>query len=342
MQCANCQFYNMPGLAVCGRCGSSLALADDIDVHPPRAAARSRKLRRVFVYPFSRRWFSLWHGIARGSQALGQQLRMDLDVDLPERGVLLRSVVPGLAHVAAGHVTRGRIFLWLYLALALSGLFLFGTTLGSILLGLAFSVHVSSVIDLLGSRGSVRQRIVAALITLCGVVLFFYTPLGWLASRVASARVLNQDMGIFRRGDVVLINQWDRPDPGRVALFFLDREVRENAPQQHTVYVVPAGERVVRVIAGPGQRVEWDGKELRVDGEVLDMARLGIEPRRLPVENPFVVPVGFYLVQPAGVPEVDARLHSAAWRATSLAREEHIRGTIYMIYQPLRRRSWVR
>ena len=344
MQCVSCQFHNMPGLPVCGRCGSSLALGDTIAVHPPRASGRRRALRQFIDYPLRRLWFGLQSGVARGTGAVAEQLHADLDVDLPARHVLFRSVIPGLAHAAAGYTTRARIFWWSYVVLVLGGAFFFGTTFGSVLLGLAFSVHVSSVIDLLGGRGTVLQRMQVAFLTICAVALVFYVPVALLASRVASARVINQDMEPLRNGDVVLVNRWDRPDPGQLVLFFMDRDLREagtDVGNRHVVFYIPAGERAARVIAGPGQRVEWDGRELRVDGHALNMAQLRIRPNWLPPENPFDVPPGRYLLQPVGVPDMDSRLRSELWRAASLARADQIRGTIYMIYQPLARRGGV-
>src|SRR5919204_650375 len=47
MQCPSCRFQNMPGVEVCGRCGSSLRLATAVvDVHPPRARAWQKRVRR--------------------------------------------------------------------------------------------------------------------------------------------------------------------------------------------------------------------------------------------------------------------------------------------------------
>ncbi|MBX9581681.1 MAG: hypothetical protein K2X87_15370, partial [Gemmataceae bacterium] len=51
MQCVNCAFYNVPGSAACGRCGTTLRFDQlDVSVEPPRAgrgtlAARNRLLR---------------------------------------------------------------------------------------------------------------------------------------------------------------------------------------------------------------------------------------------------------------------------------------------------------
>lgn len=342
MQCVSCQFHNMPGLAVCGRCGSSLTLAADIDINPPRASTRSRAARRLFAFPLARSWFSFKHRAAGVGKAVGRGVKQELDIDWPDHHVLLFAIIPGLAQVASGHRFRGKIFLWLYFALLVCGVFCFGTTLGSVLLGFAFAVHVSSVIDLLGGRGLLAQRVAIALMTMCLMVVVIYLPLVWFADRVAHAIVLNQDMGSFRRGDVVLVNRWARPKPGQLVLFLMGTELgREGGLQngRHVIFEIPAGDRVGRVIAGPGQELTWDGTELRVDGEALDLSAHQFSRRGLPKKSPFRVPDGQWLVQPAGVSDIDANVQPELWRATSLARDEDIRGRIYMLYQPLGRRS---
>ena len=80
----------------------------------------------------------------------------DSRIPLPEPEILSRLIVPGWAHIHSGLAIRGRFFLAAYLPLLLLGLARWGTGLGSILLGLAFSVHASSVVDILIRQGTVR------------------------------------------------------------------------------------------------------------------------------------------------------------------------------------------
>ena len=51
---------------------------------------------------------------------------------------------------------RGRIFMGVYLALLGFGLLFWGTQMGAIAIGFAFSVHVSSALDVLIRQGNVR------------------------------------------------------------------------------------------------------------------------------------------------------------------------------------------
>jgi hypothetical protein len=333
---------------VCGWCGSSLVLASAIDVQPPRASARSRRVRQLVIYRLGRPWFAFAEWLAPATRGIRKRFGRDLDIDVPARSVLCRMIVPGWAHAAVGRWERGRIFLALYLVLAVIGLFFFGSFVGNSLLGLAFSAHVASAIDLLGGRGEARQRIILAIVAMFALGAGIYAPAGWLVGHVAWPRQLNQDMGGFRRGDLVLVNRWDRPEPGEAILWLSHREFQVSAPADVNVFGRPvvyrhrAGERIARVIAGPDQQVTWDGAELRVDGRQLDLAPHYIEPRGFPSKNPFRVPAGHFLIQPVDVPVIDAHLSPDHWRATSLVREQDVRGRIYMIYQPLGRRKWVR
>ena len=63
---------------------------------------------------------------------------------------------PRLGPIHAGLVLRGRIFLSVVSGVLALGLLQWGTDLGAMFLGLAFSVHVSSVLDILIRQGNVR------------------------------------------------------------------------------------------------------------------------------------------------------------------------------------------
>src|SRR5690606_28629299 len=136
------QFENMPGLANCGRCGASLLIGQaDIDVHPPRASTRRKQLRRRFpsVHGFRERVHTLGTALVKGVSHNEQP---------PEWPVVWRMIIPGWAHRYSGYHIRAMIFFFSYLALLLSGLYFIGTNRGGLLLGLAFSCHASSILDL--------------------------------------------------------------------------------------------------------------------------------------------------------------------------------------------------
>ncbi|MGH7169251.1 MAG: hypothetical protein ACRELG_03105 [Gemmataceae bacterium] len=154
----------MPGVDACGRCGSPLGLQSlAIDVHPPRAAPWTKRLRR---------WGLPFRSMYNKAQEVGERRFFDdaegADLLGAPVGILVRLLIPGWAHIHLGQRQRGLLFLGLWLSLlavailffcfTLSGISLYrggvilrefsnmqgALSLGGIFLGLAFSVHLAS------------------------------------------------------------------------------------------------------------------------------------------------------------------------------------------------------
>src|SRR5206468_2912163 len=94
-------------------------------------------------------------------------------------GTVLRTIVPGLAQRYRGRPERANIFLYGYIALLVPGLLLLGTMLGSIFLGLAFSMHVASAADaLVGKFSRLEDRLAFTLVCAAALGLALYYPIG--------------------------------------------------------------------------------------------------------------------------------------------------------------------
>src|SRR5262245_39883296 len=146
MQCPSCDFYNMPGAAVCGRCGSTLAANTlTIDVHPPRATARAKRLRRLLPAPLAYRFRDEFRQVAQQSRRAAG----DWGFAPAPPGTVPRMVAPGWALMHVGETTRGRYFLGAWLVLIVLALAFYGTGFGSLCLGLAFGAHVGSGLSVL-------------------------------------------------------------------------------------------------------------------------------------------------------------------------------------------------
>lgn len=145
MQCGNCQFENMPGSEVCGRCGTSMALAHaNIDVEPPRAHSWNKGLRRLGRR--SRDWKETVSSVAGRIETSWERQTWR---EVPRVGLLVRLPIPGWAHYACGLRGKGLILLTTYFALLLFGLTLWDVPPGLFFLGLAFTVHVYAAVDIL-------------------------------------------------------------------------------------------------------------------------------------------------------------------------------------------------
>jgi hypothetical protein len=328
MQCSSCKFENMPGLALCGRCGANLQLAAlVIDVHPPRASSRQRRLRRVTdgVAASLARANSMTDRLAKAVTS-----RCDVP-EIPESQLLLRMVVPGWPQIYCGHVRRGKFFLYLYLALLFSGALLFGTGIGSVLLGLAVSCHVSSVLDvILLQQRSVWQRIAACVVASLGVALLVYLPAGYLLGRAATPVVFAQEATPLHTGDVLLVTQMFTPKIGDVVVYDIPTtSINGLTINNRAARIQIEGSRIDRIIAGPGQRVEFKNGHLTVDGKSSKV--LPLNPRRYGHDFVRTVPPGSWLIVPSTDPVMDAQ----AMELNLIVRQDHVLGQVLMRSHPL-------
>jgi type IV secretory pathway protease TraF len=331
----------MPGVALCGRCGARLELAATaIDVHPPRATPRAKRLRRWFP------WYGIAARIRDGLEAIGRFTLRQLDVPQPLAGLFGRMVVPGWPQIFTGQIARGRMFLAMYLVLMAIGLAFVGTVFGSFALGFALAVHASSVIDVLwAATTDLRTRITyaAVCITVLGVVV--YLPVGWAVTRFVVPRQLVRDSPPFAAGDAVLCNRvaYRRSGPaaGDVVLFrVVPRDVQMRTAQGGNAIYRVGGEFIDRVLAGPGQSVKWEAGSLWVDGQPSPWRPLNPDAVRVGLQ--WTVPTGAYLVLPSTQPPGAPAYPADVWATMSLVPHESLLGRVFLRHQPLWRWWWIR
>ncbi len=328
----------MPGVQSCGRCGASLRLAAlAINVNPPRASAWAKRWRRLFPY----RRFSL-RSVGR---AVVSALFAEDAASGPQVPVLLRTVIPGWPQTYQGNSLRGRRFFALYLSCVCAALLFAGSTIGSVFLGLAVSVHVSSVLDIVLPASRQLQTRIAYSLLCCGwVALIVYLPVGWLASGMAAPRQIMQTMSPLQPGDVLLVNRWayaaSRPQPGDVVLYQIGRgQVRGQTIGLNT-RIVLEGERIDRILARAGQEFTWDGGVMSVNGQPVSYRPLN--PARMPAQLKITVPENYVLIMPTTGLADRYDLNGLDWQAISLVPEHELLGKVYLRHYPLWRLWWIR
>lgn len=339
MQCVSCQFENMPGVGVCGRCGSPLGLRTlAVDVQPPRAAPWVKRLRRLL--PFRSAYYEArdaGRALVHDS-GLGDAWRMQLPGTFI--GVFGRALVPGWPQFYLGQPLRGRFFLFVYLILLFLSFLLYGSSFGSMLLGFAFSVHVASCVSVLhlgGLRGGAYWTgvLAAFFLLLVGV----YLPTGWMLSRVASPAELRYDAPPFAYGDVVLYcpaTYWFRdPQTGDVVLYDQRGGTMTLGPQRHGYIRVDAGQRIDRILAGPGERIQWQDGRLFVQGQAAPFQPLN-PAFRMPNLH-LDIPEDHYLLLPTGGPDIPVELTEDSWRSLILVPRSSLRGRVFLRSFPLTR-----
>lgn len=323
MQCPSCQFENMPGSGRCARCGTSLALAEaTIDVNPPRATRVSRAMPHFWMFRQN-----LGHLLIRASGLFSRLFERphDSHFDLP---TLVRTVVPGWPQYHRGDRARALLFFVGYLSILVPGLLFMGTGTGSLLLGLAFGFHVSSIADaLVGLFESFRDRIVFTIV--CGLALFglVYYPTGWLIARVATPVQINQAMGSFERGDVLWYNRWFTPQVGDLVIYEIPSVTTGGRlANGHAANFVIQGQRINRILALPGQTIAWQGGKLLVDGEPSAW-----QPHFIPAleAESLVVPDDRLFISADDLVPGEAQLNDELWRTVCFVRPENIQGRVY-------------
>ena len=329
MQCSNCQFQNMPGIQTCGRCGASLQLASAaIDVHPPRASRAAKQWRR---------WFptALYWNRFRTASVLSPIRIRGWPSDLQTPGVLLRMIVPGWAQWYMGRAVRGKWLFRSYVALLLSGLLFFGTALGWLLLGLAISVHATSILDIMAaSIVELRPRLIYSGVAIVMLTIIVYYPAAQLLAIVVAPQQFNVAAPPFEAGDVVLVNpsayRWSDPQPGDVVLYSRSpQEIRLPSFGERGAIVRLQGDRIDRILAQGGDKATCDKGGLLVNGRPSPW--LPLNARQLPDGLEITVPLNCYLILPSG----DALPSTAAWQTASIVPRGQIEGRVYWRNQPL-------
>ncbi|HZZ41761.1 MAG TPA: hypothetical protein VFE58_02390 [Tepidisphaeraceae bacterium] len=339
MQCASCQFENMPGSQLCGRCGTSLSLSSTtIDIHPPRAGRWTKRVRRLTPKIPVRS--PATDALRNFSDRATSALNIRLSDSTPAFPLLARIFIPGWPQLFAGSRILGRFFLFTWVSLlSLWLLFFYGTTIGSMLLGLAFSTHSSSVADATNrilEPVSMRRRMFYSICTSALLFGLLYLPASRILFRYAEPVVLQLTLPPFQPGDVVLINHSafarQLPQPGQVVLFTPPDYRIGGTGHNYTLYTGP---RIDRILAGPRDKVRWSHHTLFLNG--VPTLFTPLNPTVLPPSFECTVPAGVYFIVPSATPILARNTDSATLLGMSYIALENINGTAYLLSHPLYR-----
>ena len=191
-----------------------------------------------------------------------------------------RILIPGYPQWAWHQRERALVLFGSFAVALFVGVFSWGTAMGLAILGFAFATHAFSAAD------AIRQyafpgfgKLVPALSASAGLGAFCYGPMLAVASVYAWPIALDE-----RPREGYLVNRWayqeEGPKPGE------------------TVWLRPttrgARPKIARIVAGPGQRIEWSGEQFRVDDQVVDDSPFRVSGS--PGELKLTIPEGRVLV----------------------------------------------
>jgi signal peptidase I len=316
-----------------------------VDVSPPRASRTAKRVRKLVP---RRLVYQARDVASEARRVVSGSIVEDSHVPLPEPDVLARLTVPGWAHIHAGLKLRGQAFLGAYLLTLIPGLLCWGTDFGPVLLGLAFSIHASSVMDILIRQGSVRFPRMMALAAMTSLVLavLFYAPIGAMMARVAEPIEFGTDSPPFERFDTVLVNRWafalSGPRRGDVVLYSplnTSRVTQPGLAMGHMRLAYEENQLIDRLIGFPGDRVVWDQGKLTINGSAVSWKPLLAE--RLPSHLEITVPDGRYLILPTTSVGA-ANAVESFWKNASLIPTGDILGGVFLRSSPLSRFWFIR
>ncbi len=344
MQCASCQFENMPGTPSCVRCGASLNFAAVLSVAPPRAGARRKAIRRWL--PLRQSYYPVHNSAVAIGQSMGTAISRSLRIHLPPALAIVRMILPGWAHAYLGHKERGWVFFCAWIIALAVGIVAFGSTAGAIALGLSFAVHAASVLDLLlqVNQTSPRSIMIAAALTIA-VLATIYVPVGRAASGYVSSRRLIETAEPFASGDVVIFRPGAYatmlPQTGDVVLY-RSTPFNAEAPRRawrQAVYRI-GGEWVDRVIAGPDSTVRFEDGILLVNGEPSPF--MPLNPQNLPSLLLVQVPRDACCILPTTNPYLPGTQDGDTFASRCIVPRSQIVGKVILRNYPVWRWWWVR
>jgi len=273
-----------------------------------------------------------YHGAVRAMADLGAVRQvMPTIAGLPQ---ILRSIVPGWAHFHADLRWLGHAFLWGFLVFFIPGMLHFGSSTGSILLGLAFSVHSTAVLDIVMrsyNYVSFTERMSCSVAVTILLALLIYYPAGRLITRIMEPHTIESSFGPFRRGDVVFVSHWTKIKPGKMVLYTpveVQADITSHQRRERN-YTVFRGTRIDRVLAGPGDEIVWEAGRLTVNGRA--SAWRPLDASRAPARLAFNVPPRHLFILPTGGVSVPLVEDLDSWEKLSLVPMENVVGHAYTL-----------
>jgi signal peptidase I len=338
MKCPECGYHTLPGVSECPRCGPGRRAVEGAAVealYPPRARDRTLRDRLPTVdVPQVR------DGL-RGLLAAHGGAALDWRGAAGAWGISAAAMVPGLGQALDRRPAAAlRFFLG---AVGLVGLaaVTIRHPVSNLFLGLPLLLVLASVFEAAlhafpGAGGDSEAEGLRALrLGFLSLALVFFTVAGTglVLSRWLELWTINTDQAApaLMRGDRILVRRLERPVSelrrGDVVLV-ADPEF---APEF-------GGRFIERVLGLPGDRIESDGRELRVNSRVLPPEERPLSWTRFPMACSTTVPAGVVALWTNAQPEVP----SPQTTPVLLLPPDRIPGRAVLIYGPAGRRRWLR
>jgi hypothetical protein len=339
MRCERCKFENIPGQKTCIKCESILeAESEQIDIYPPRMPIWKKPIR--ILSRLIRKWIAPLKRIEIKCPAWIAQASDDILIGL------FLSLIPGLAHLTQKRFKEIRWYFLVWLALFISGLFLFGSQAGFLCLGLAIGVHTGIAIQykILKELEDIGKKLVMIIIVFIALTIIYnFSPrilIPNLNGGYSSLSVPNQKIKI---GDYLLgwRNLKQNAALKRGDLVFMHPEyVSTHREQTYT-----GRELIVGQIVGlAGEQLEIKNGVFIVNEQKLD-SKIYPVPQWLRIsEYSVIIPERSYFINVQYNITVghNMALESTQVNLICIRKAEDIQSRVFMRWWPLATRGFVR
>lgn len=285
--------------------------------------------------------------VRHSSRSIVQHWDVNWHAHLPSTGDVYRLVVPGWSQLHDGRTTLGRLLLSGFCSCMLLALLFFGSPFCSVVLGVAIACHGLSVYDCARrSSPDFRDRLFRMLLG-CGLLAtIVYLPVYSLATSIVNPIIIQADRPPLQAGDVLLVrnfpNDGTLPRVGDVVQYQLpEASVRGQTAAGGAAVFVFRGPRIDRVLAWPGQVIDWNDGQLMVDGQPSSVRPLN--PQGAGQRLSFTVPTDFCFILPStDFVNLQVQVTAENWKQWSLVPVSQIEGRIIWRSWPWTRLGFVR
>jgi hypothetical protein len=339
MKCQRCKFENIPGQSTCVKCGSVLQISSmATEIYPPRMPKWERPFRNFLRSIRKNRTVAFINTKLHTPEWLKDIL------DDNAIGLFL-CLVPGLAHLISGRFKEIRWYFAAWLVLLLTGLFLFGSFIGYICIGLAVGVHVGITIQygLFKDLDNFREKVAIAFLLVLGMILVYrFVPRVLFPFVSGSRSTLTIPYYDVTEGDYLLV----RPIMDREAVL-----ARGSLVKIHPVtiggYQAVATRNldtiVAEVVGLPGENVRIIGDTFLINDRPLNIEQYPVPGwmRRksfsamIPKDNYFIS--ARYNVAGYGLPIENSHI-----RKICMVHKSDIEGKAFMRWFPLAKRGFIK
>lgn len=191
---------------------------------------------------------------------------------------ILRSIIPGLAHLRNGHKLAGGALLGTWLAALLTSLLTIGGGFSQFCFTFACVVHSFAIIAILGENLGYERlpiRILAGLAVFSGVWWLAYRPVTWVATQLYQPLLIEglTPTPVLTNGDVILYEgPWRRSGSfkrGDIVVYKVNAQAAGRGTYQ---FATLDGLGIDRIIGLPGERIQIESDRCLVNGAQVDQA----------------------------------------------------------------------